>query len=270
MNQKSHKYKYKVLVVDDEYENRQLIIKALVKTKKYTVLGNKDSRQGFQQAVQEIPDAIVCDWNMPGMDGMEFLRRIKSHPITCDIPVVIASGVYKEAKHVKEALEKLAHDYIKKPIDGEDLIARVEAAIKYTAKFKAQLVEQQRQIDVFGAIFLQMKSFIDKQLQQNPNAKEVKEYQEQVEGLIKKSMDIGYFDKLKSYLPNNVELTPTEMNYITLLSMNLEILEVAKVLSVGKGHIYNTIGEIKMKFGLGAGKNVLRDFLIKVKLGQKI
>jgi two-component system chemotaxis response regulator CheY len=68
-----------------------------------------------------MPDAILLDWNMPVMTGIEFLRKLRGEP-GGEAPVVVFCTVENDLDHIREALEAGANEYIMKPFDG-DIIA---------------------------------------------------------------------------------------------------------------------------------------------------
>jgi two-component system chemotaxis response regulator CheY len=76
-----------------------------------------------------MPDAILLDWNMPVMTGIEFLRRLREEP-EGETPVVVFCTVENDLAHIREALEAGANEYIMKPFDGDIISAKfVEAGL---------------------------------------------------------------------------------------------------------------------------------------------
>ncbi len=107
-----------VLVIDDDPTVRDLLSRFLLK-EGYRVILAPDGEVGFQVARRERPDAITLDVMMPRLDGWDVLKRLKSDPITGDIPVVMCSIV--DNTGLGFALG--ASDYITKPIDRQALTA---------------------------------------------------------------------------------------------------------------------------------------------------
>ena len=68
-----------------------------------------------------MPDAILLDWSMPVMDGLEFLRRLRAEP-GGDAPKVVFCTVENDLERIREALDAGADEYIMKPFDG-DIVA---------------------------------------------------------------------------------------------------------------------------------------------------
>lgn len=95
-----------------------------------------NGREACKLALTEQPDLILMDWEMPIMNGIEALGILKKNARTKDIPVVILSG-FTESDNVKVALETGAVDYIRKPIDSVELIARVRSVLALHSAFDA-------------------------------------------------------------------------------------------------------------------------------------
>jgi two-component system chemotaxis response regulator CheY len=76
-----------------------------------------------------MPDAILLDWNMPVMNGIDFLRRLRAEPGGED-PVVVFCTVENDLLHINEAIDAGADEYIMKPFDGDIIAAKlVEAGL---------------------------------------------------------------------------------------------------------------------------------------------
>lgn len=112
----------KVLVVDDKYYIRQLVMTALG-LKGYTVFAAADGREGFEVARRERPDVILLDLLMPGMDGYELLRRIRASRETAATPVVIMSA--RSDIEAGTGILQEVNDYLPKPFDLELLYSVV-------------------------------------------------------------------------------------------------------------------------------------------------
>ena len=74
-----------------------------------------------------MPEAILLDWNMPVMNGIEFLRQLRSEP-GGDTPTVVFCTVENDIDHIRTALEAGANEYIMKPFDGEIIAAKFAEA----------------------------------------------------------------------------------------------------------------------------------------------
>jgi DNA-binding response OmpR family regulator len=78
------------------------------------------------------PDLVILDVNLPGMSGLEVCRRIRQHPATARLPVIIVSGLGAEVDQVR-GLDTGADDYLSKPFGIQELLARVRAVLRRAA-----------------------------------------------------------------------------------------------------------------------------------------
>ena len=81
------------------------------------------------------PDLIITDWFMLQMNGLEFIKKIKSNPETKDILIMVATGVMTAANDMKVAMEAGATDFIRKPIDEIELLARTNSMMQIKTAF---------------------------------------------------------------------------------------------------------------------------------------
>jgi adenylate cyclase len=126
----------KILVVDDMSIITDLISSLLTEcNKNIVVLKAYNGRNACKIALSERPDLIIMDWEMPEMSGYEALTKLKRNAITKDIPVIISSGL-THVDNVQKALEGGAIDYIRKPIESIELIARVRSVLALADAFR--------------------------------------------------------------------------------------------------------------------------------------
>ena len=118
----------KILLVDDEEDILELLRFNLSKDG-YRVVCASSGEQGLKLARSEMPDLIVLDLMLPGMDGLEVTRHLKNDPKTRAIPVTMLTAKGEESDIVT-GLELGAHDYITKPFAFSELLARIQALIR--------------------------------------------------------------------------------------------------------------------------------------------
>lgn len=129
---------YKILIIDDEPLNIEVIINGLLE-KNYNLLIASNGSEGCKIAIQNQPNLIIMDWDMPDLSGIEAIKILKQNPQTTKIPIIMATGVMLTSEHLKTALEAGAIDYIRKPIDQVELIARVNSAIMLFDEMKKNI-----------------------------------------------------------------------------------------------------------------------------------
>ena len=120
--------KIKILVVDDDQAIRRYV-KAGLERAGYRVSLAADGREAIEKAEAEAPTIIILDMRMPQIDGVEVIRRLRewSH-----IPIIVISGFASKANQV-HCLNIGADDFIAKPFDLEELIARIHAVLRRSA-----------------------------------------------------------------------------------------------------------------------------------------
>jgi DNA-binding response OmpR family regulator len=119
----------KVLVIDDEITIRTLLDKFLSNQFDVTAMGNGQEALNWLQS-GNIPDLIIVDLEMPGMDGFEFLSQVKASGYFRSIPVLMLSGVDSSAERVK-CLKAGALDFMIKPFNPEELILKIGILMSY-------------------------------------------------------------------------------------------------------------------------------------------
>ncbi len=130
VTEKSMAHREKILIVDDQAENIDIMVEALQST--YSLIAATNGSSALEHARGEVPpDLILLDVMMPGMDGYEVCRRLKSDRITRDIPVIFVTALDDPDKETK-GFEIGAVDYITKPISPPVVIARVRAHLQLT------------------------------------------------------------------------------------------------------------------------------------------
>jgi len=133
-----------VLIVDDVPDNLSLLHDALDEAG-YTVLVATHGEAALQRASQSVPDIILLDALMPGMDGFEVARRLKSQPETSHIPIVFMTGL-TETEHVVAAFDAGGVDYVTKPIRPREVLARI---VSHMASAR-QARQARNALDAFG------------------------------------------------------------------------------------------------------------------------
>jgi two-component system, cell cycle response regulator len=121
----------RILIVDDIEANRRLL-QAKLEAQYHTVLLATNGPEAIEMASKHDPEIILLDVMMPGMDGYEVCRRIKSDPATAHIPVVMVTALSEVEDRVR-GLEAGAEDFLTKPLDDFMLTSRVNALMRYSA-----------------------------------------------------------------------------------------------------------------------------------------
>lgn len=135
---------YRVLIVDDETENLEILFALL--QDRYTVIAATSGEKALDKVGRLKPDLVLLDIRMPGLDGFEVCRRLKSSPETSDIPVIFVSAMSDTVDEARGfALGGV--DYITKPVSAPIVRARVKNHLilrKTILDLKAAMVELKR------------------------------------------------------------------------------------------------------------------------------
>ncbi len=119
----------KILVADDLPDNVSLLTRYL-SNEGYTCITAADGAEALLKARAEFPDMILLDMNMPVKDGFETLQEIRSDPAIGHIPVIILTAARLEPMDMQSALNMGADDYITKPFDRRELLARIRTRLR--------------------------------------------------------------------------------------------------------------------------------------------
>jgi excisionase family DNA binding protein len=117
-----------VLVVDDDEMVLEMITMAL-REAGYRVLGARDGPTALDVMTRTVPSLILLDVIMPGMDGLDVLRRVRDNPKTAHVPVAFLTG-RAETEDRLRAIRQGGDDYILKPVRLDELCARVEMHLR--------------------------------------------------------------------------------------------------------------------------------------------
>jgi adenylate cyclase len=139
-----------VLVVDDEEHNR-LLLRDPLENRGYRIIEARDGAEALQCVVKELPDVILLDVMMPGMDGFEVCRRLKSNHQTAPIPILMVTALSERQERLL-GIQAGANDFLNKPVDIHDLTIRVKNALYTKSLFDQLKLAQQKSEDLLRNI----------------------------------------------------------------------------------------------------------------------
>ena len=114
-----------ILVVDDSPTERHVLVELLTNNG-YKVITAENGEEGVEKAKKELPDLILMDVVMPGLNGYQATRTLTRDDATKHIPVIVCTSKGQETDRIW-GLRQGALDYIVKPINGEDLLSKIAA-----------------------------------------------------------------------------------------------------------------------------------------------
>jgi two-component system cell cycle response regulator len=155
-----------ILVADDSLVVRAVVCDQL-EEEGYEVVQAVDGESALKQCAVSRPDAILLDIEMPGLDGYQVLARLKADPELSDIPVVFLTG-RTSTDDMVGGLRAGAHDYLKKPFEPAELIARIGGAVRIK-RLQDELRMRNEDLDrlsrIDGLTGLYNRRHLDEQLQ---------------------------------------------------------------------------------------------------------
>jgi CheY-like chemotaxis protein/DNA-binding CsgD family transcriptional regulator len=154
-----------VLIVDDVPDNLSVLHDALDESG-YTVLVATNGESAVQRAAQALPDIVLLDAVMPGIDGFETARRLKARPDTAHIPIIFMTGL-TDTEHVVNAFQSGGVDYVTKPIRPREVLARIAVHMQGARQAR----QARNALDAFGHAMIAVRVSNSRLVWQTPLAR---------------------------------------------------------------------------------------------------
>ncbi|MDP3541241.1 MAG: response regulator [Elusimicrobiota bacterium] len=121
----------RILSIEDDVDLQQVVTYALAK-KGWDVVYAYDGKDGLDQARKVIPDLILLDMMLPGLNGIEVIKALKADEATRDIPVVVMTAYPSDAQFLKSAVLAMgAVEYLAKPVHIDELVSTIERLLPH-------------------------------------------------------------------------------------------------------------------------------------------
>jgi two-component system phosphate regulon response regulator PhoB len=121
----------KILIVDDEAAIRQMVC-TVFSQEKYACVEAADTVQAQARILESVPDLLLLDWMLPGLSGVEYVRRLRGEHPTQGMPIIMLTARTGDEDRIW-GLQNGADDYITKPFSMRELLARVKALLRRVA-----------------------------------------------------------------------------------------------------------------------------------------
>ena len=118
----------KILIIEDEPDLRELLSFTLSR-EGYDVMEAETAETALQMLDSTLPDLAIVDWMLPGMDGIELVKRLRRDDVTEDLPIIMLTARGEEPDKLK-SFDVGIDDYITKPFSPRELLARIKALLK--------------------------------------------------------------------------------------------------------------------------------------------
>ena len=116
-----------VLVVDDEKMTRDLL-RLMLKGTGFTIFEAEDGYVALEQIEAHMPDIMILDVMMPGLDGLSVCQKVRSEPKTANMPVIMLSAKTTPTA-IQDGLDAGANRYLTKPVGFKELLSNIEAVL---------------------------------------------------------------------------------------------------------------------------------------------
>jgi len=279
----------KILVVDDDHVIRSSIVNLLmVEWPDCEVITAPNGRVGLNIAKAECPDIVLLDWEMPKMNGLEMLKALRSDADTKYIPVIMNTGIRTEAGDLKLAMEEGADEFLRKPVEPMELIARIRS-IYYRIRYfhdklkreeeegRMKLEAHKRELDLkrneltsFALILEQKDLFlrsilreVDDGLQDPTGGADSQKRLQRVSRLLKQElksdknwdvikvrMNSIHSDFLARLVSKHPDLTKNELRLCALMKLNLSRKETANILHISVSGVEKQRYRLRKKLNL--------------------
>lgn len=121
----------RILSIEDDVDLQQVVTYALAK-KGWDVVYAYDGKDGLDQARKFIPDLILLDMMLPGLNGLEVIKALKADAQTRDIPVIVMTAYPSDAQFLKSAVLAMgAVEYLAKPVHIDELVSTIERLLPH-------------------------------------------------------------------------------------------------------------------------------------------
>ena len=275
----------RILIVDDLPEHIKVFTDILLKEDPgFKIYAASNGKSAFDLAKIKLPHLIIMDWDMPVMNGLEATKSLKSESTTRDIPIIIASGLHTNSEALKDAMQTGAVDFLRKPIDRIELIARVRSMLRFVESYQELIMEKEKnfrqeldfrikELNVYALSIAKQNEFLNyltgqlKGIQEICNAPSKK----MIFPLIQKANDqlnenawenfeqqfsmvySDFYKILNTRFPN---LTASERKLCSLLKMNLSSKEIANLTFQEPSSVDVARYRLRQKLGLDKDENL--------------
>jgi len=133
---------YQILIVDDDPKQLKILTGHLIEyNPDYKLLIATNGKAGMDVAIKNVPDLILMDWEMPVMNGLEAIKQLKANEATRAIPIIMVTGTHGETEKLREALDAGAIDFVYKPYNAVELVARIRTQIRHINVFRKYMAQ---------------------------------------------------------------------------------------------------------------------------------
>jgi len=267
-----------ILVADDDPGNRELVISTMTGLgSNVKVLSAAHGGQVLDILARRNADAVLLDWEMPVKDGFTVLQEMKAQENWKDIPVLMYTGVMTASANLVKALEIGADDFIRKPAEPVEIIARIKSVLRQREAFKARMQLERESAEMRSLLLKTENDSLKEQLnnylillsRKNEVLINVRdrlrsgESNEEAAAYIDSLINTeNYWDELfrqfgrldKNFLSSlsrrHPDLSPNELKFCLLIKAGMGSKDIASLMNVTSAAIEKSRYRIRKKFEL--------------------
>jgi len=269
--------RYKVFIIDDNVENLKVFISIFENyCPQYDIFQTNNPKNALQIANKVQPNLIVTDWDMPNLSGIDVIKNLKSNVSTKTIPIIMATGVHITSNDLQIALEAGAIDFIRKPIDPIELVARTHSALM-VFEYQKQIIETKDQELTESSLYLvksnKFNISVTKMLHEleavlkSDNELAKSKLQELIDSLNAHIQEDGWyrfnlsFDKVHKDFKRNLldrynDLTATELKLSAFIRLGMNNKDIASVLNQNPDSIKVSRSRLRKKLCIEQTQNL--------------
>jgi len=258
----------KILIIDDNVNIIDFIVETLEGDElNYEFYHATNGLDGLKVAKLFLPDIIITDWDMPGISGIETIKRLKQIDETKDTPVVMISGAMTTEENLKTAFEAGAIDYIRKPIEKLELLARTKSMLTLSKYYKQTIELKDNELKAMTLSILKAEKLTNGIIEQfiqisDIYSKEVPELKKDTANLAKlivlnekenawsefekhfNNTHPSFYNELTKDFPN---LTPTDLKIAMLTRLQLSSKKIATIIFMTPESVKTSRSRLRQK-----------------------
>lgn len=267
----------KVFIIDDNVDNLKAFINIFEKyCPQYDIFQTNNPAFAIDIATKVQPHLVVTDWDMPNISGLDIIRELKGKKETQNIPIIMATGVHITSTDLQKALNAGAIDFIRKPIDPIELVARTHSALM-VFEYQRQVIEGKNQELTESSLYLvkSNKFNVDMTKELHELNAILKNDDSQAKSLLKSIIssfnsrikeDSWYrfnlsFDKVhkdfnRNLLDNFTDLTATDLKLCAFIRLGMNNKDIASVLNQNPDSIKVSRSRLRKKLQMDQSQNL--------------
>ncbi len=268
---------YKILIVDDMFDNLGLMVSIFETYRpEYVLYQTNSAVKALEILPRVMPDIIITDWDMPTMNGIDFIKAVRKTPEQKLLPIIMATGVNLTSADLETALNAGATDYVRKPIDPVELVARTHSALVVNTYNKQMLAIKDEQLTENSLYLIKNNQFYLSLSKKIANLSQLitasgggainllTEIHNEIENRM--STDSWYrfnlsFDKVHQNFNKNLvatfpDLTATELKLCAFIRLGLKNKDIADLLNQSPDSIKVTRSRLRKKLNIEPGANL--------------